>query len=228
MSILFLSNPSYGQSYEDILNGAPEAVVTTLVANAFVFDAPAEDGRPVGRFVKGTEVLAYKPQGFFYSVATKAKGFVGYVLVNKLDVEQDPNLVVISPIANADYREPGKARTLSIAVPGGGQLYAGRERKGAILLAGSLASFVGGYAISLNDTDRVCENEELMTGCRNEINRTGLIAGSVMALGMWAYGIFTAQGDAIKYNEANGIVNKAMLYPTFDQNGLGLAMKITW
>lgn len=228
LSILVWSTPSFGQSYEDIKRGAPEAVETTLTDNAFVFNAPAEDARPVGRFVKGTEVLAYKPEGFFYSIATKEKGFVGYILVNKLDVEQDPNLVVVSPISNADYRDPSRARILSIALPGGGQVYAGREKKGTVILGGAVLGFVGGYAVSLRNTNRICENDELMTGCRNEINRTGLLAGSAVALGFWAYGIFSAQKDAREYNETNGLVKSAMFYPTLNQNGLGLAMKITW
>jgi len=227
--LLLFSSQCLAQSYEDIKRGSPEAVETTLTANAFVFDAPTDDARPVGRLEKGKAVLAYNPEGIFYSIATEEKGFMGYVLVNKLDVEQDPNLVVTSPIANSQYKDPSRAQNLALAVPGGGQLYIdGRNKKGLAIFVGAVASFVGGYAISLNGTTRVCENPELQTNCRNETDQTGLIAGSIVAASFWAYGIFTAKGDAEKFNAANGLVKSAQVYPTVGRNGLGVAMKFTW
>jgi len=218
------------QSYEELVNQNPQGVKTTLTSDAFIFTAASPDARPLGRFLKGTEVFAYDPQGDFYAVATEDKGFVGYVLITKLGVEQDPNREVISPIQLANYKDPKRARNLSLAFPGGGQFYSNNNTKGSILLLGAVGSFVGGYALTLRSSKVACVDPELTDECGRDSDRSGLIYGSVAALAFWAYGIVKAPGDAELSNLDNGFTTGVQLTPVVKDGhmNLGLALRLKW
>ncbi len=225
--VFALGLEAQAQSYEECKSANPDGIETVLVSNAFIFNQANEDARALGRFEKGTSLFAYGLENGFYAVASRDKGFVGFILMNKLDVPQDPSIRILSPIAKANHKDPSRARNLSMALPGGGQFYAGNQQRGTIILLGSLASFVGGYAVTLDSTERVCQNVELQTGCLNETSPTGLLVGSAMAAGFWIFGILKAKGDANAANNLNLVERANNFRPMIQEGDMGLGLSFS-
>jgi hypothetical protein len=90
-------------------------------------------------------------------------------------------------------KDPVRATILGIAVPGGGQFYAGRPEKGAVLLAST--ALTAGLAYQAATVPRVCF--DFRCGPRDHA-QVALLAGTAVAL--WSYGFVTAAQDVHTYN----------------------------
>lgn len=92
-----------------------------------------------------------------------------------------------------DIKDPVRATILGIAVPGGGQFYAGRPEKGAVLLAST--ALTAGLAYHVATAPRFCLS--FRCGPRDHA-QVALLAGTAAAL--WSLGFLTAAQDVHAYN----------------------------
>jgi len=88
----------------------------------------------------------------------------------------------------AGYKDPGIATLLSVVIPGGGQMYAGETGRGAMLLGVGMGGIVLGTALSMEGTSGM-----------------PLLAGSLVYLGSWVYGIMDASDSADRMNARRGL-----------------------
>lgn len=130
-----------------------------------------------------------------------------------------------------EYRDPRTAIAISVLIPGGGQVYAGRPAKGVGIFAVAVGSAVAGAALS---TPQKCGTAYFTPNgggpptplpyC-NPAKRTPLYVGIGAYVASWVYGWATAGGDARAHNRANGI---AALHPVLSVGerrvGLGLSL----
>ena len=84
------------------------------------------------------------------------------------------------------YKDPGIATIISVVVPGGGQMYAGETKRGAMLLGIGMGGLIVGSAASTTST-------------------TPILAGSLLYLGTWIYGIMDASDSANRMNAKRGL-----------------------
>jgi hypothetical protein len=110
-------------------------------------------------------------------------------------------------------KDPATGVLFGFLVPGGGQFYAGRPVKGAVLAGITLGALVLPSAS--------CDNQ--LTG---ECVGTGLLAASAI-IGTWAYGMITAPGDARAYNADHE--GRLAIEPVLDRRhgrtGAGVALR---
>ncbi len=100
----------------------------------------------------------------------------------------------------AGYKDPSTATIMSVIVPGGGHLYSGETRKGAMILGVGLGGLVLGTALSV---DSVGCDEDL--NCDTDPSYLPMAAGYLLYLGSWVYGITDASNSADRMNASRGI-----------------------
>jgi hypothetical protein len=88
----------------------------------------------------------------------------------------------------AGYKDPGIATIASVVIPGGGQMYSGEVKKGAMILGIGFAGLTLGYATTMNSG-----------------NGAPALAGYLVYLGSWVYGIMDASDSAARMNAKNGL-----------------------
>ncbi|HEX6038948.1 hypothetical protein [Longimicrobium sp.] len=86
------------------------------------------------------------------------------------------------------YKDPGIATIISVVVPGGGQMYAGETKRGAMLLGIGMGGVILGSAMSVEST-----------------SAAPMLAGSLLYLGTWVYGIMDASDSANRMNARRGM-----------------------
>lgn len=89
------------------------------------------------------------------------------------------------------YKDPQLATILGVILTGGGQFYAGRPAKGALLLGGSAAAIL--FAAQ-ESKPSICTGQ-----CSNS---DAMVLGVGAAIMLWGYGWLTASKDAQLHNEA--------------------------
>ena len=110
------------------------------------------------------------------------------------------------PAPNSSAKNPGVGAMLSLFVPGGGQMYAGRPGKGVALLLMS----VGGLAVAYN----AARHEDILCdSCNNPRNETALLVGAVVGVGTWIYGMADAPKQVRRWNQEHGF-RTARVQPT--------------
>ncbi len=115
-----------------------------------------------------------------------------------------------SAFSRAGYKDPGTATLYSIGIPGGGQLWAGETKKGALLLGTAVAAPVVGYVIAAS----TC------SGYGYDCSLTPIYLGSAAALGAWIYGIIDAGDAAERHNARNGLTDaRIRVRPKMDRQG---------
>src|SRR4051812_5110845 len=124
------------------------------------------------------------------SIAYLAAALIAFAPAH-LGAQQPSAAVKMQPIG---YKDPELATILGVVLPGGGQFYAGRTGKGALLLAGS----VGSALVAVNTSHNTCDFGTSWTACGS----AGAEAVAMFAaVGFWAYGWLTAGRDARLHNE---------------------------
>jgi hypothetical protein len=182
----------------------------------------------------GEPVVVFASAGDFYLVATKAGGFVGYILASTVaDVERgslrefNPGKTLIpDPISYLPamarspqsvyqpvviQKDPSLAAVLSFLVPGGGHLYAGEEGTGILLLAGGTLSLLIGTQTAA----------EQILDCTTNCDTAGdgaLFFGVAAYVGAWVYGMIDGPEAARRAN--------ARIAPTMSYSGRP-AVKLT-
>jgi len=121
------------------------------------------------------------------------------------------------------FKDPALATILSILIPGGGQMYAGKPLKGALVIVSILGSL--GVAASVQDPEEC--SETMSTGGTSVRTCTGGNPPSFqIALGAAAasylFGIATAGNDARDYNTSRR--HQVSLRSTLDRSEGGLAV----
>lgn len=100
----------------------------------------------------------------------------------------------------AGYKDPGTATIMSVIVPGGGHLYSGETKKGAIILGVGLGGLVLGTALSVDSVG--CDAN---LNCDTDASYLPMAAGYLLYLGSWVYGITDASNSADRMNGSRGI-----------------------
>ena len=103
--------------------------------------------------------------------------------------------------ARATYKDPGTSTLLSVAVPGGGQLYSGETRRGATLLGVGVGGVVLGLAATTSSVSVSCDTAY---DCEDDTNYLPLTLGYAAFLGSWIYGIIDADDSAQRMNAKRG------------------------
>jgi hypothetical protein len=118
-------------------------------------------------------------------------------------------------------KNEGTGVLLSLLLPGGGQMYAGRVGRGLTLLTTATASVVGGK-LAGDDAYDQCTARRCF--------HTGLIAGAVVAGIVSGYSMVTAPGDVREWNRARGLALDARLRPHLAQGDAGteLGLHLRW
>lgn len=99
----------------------------------------------------------------------------------------------------AGYRDPNMATIVSVLVPGGGHLYSGETKKGAMILGIGLGGLVLGTALSVESVG--CDGLD----CDTDANYLPMTAGYLVYLGSWVYGIMDASDSAARMNARRGL-----------------------
>lgn len=106
------------------------------------------------------------------------------------------------------YKDPALATALSVLIPGGGQLYAGRLGKGLAVLGGTAAAI--GIAVDANQSSR-CD------GGGHSCNVHGVQTVAIVgAVAVWGYGWLTAGSDARRRNAQ--MLNGTSIAPFLDEH----------
>jgi hypothetical protein len=101
------------------------------------------------------------------------------------------------------YRDPGTSTLLSLAVPGGGQLYSGETGRGLALLGGGLGGLILGTAMTTNSIGGSCDYDALT--CSDDTNYVPMAVGYLAFFGTWIYGIIDADDSANRSNVKRGL-----------------------
>jgi hypothetical protein len=110
------------------------------------------------------------------------------------------------------HKDPTVATVLSVIIPGGGQAYATRYGKAAIIFAGTAA----GVAIAIDAANSTCTGND--TCNHHSVQTIGIVTAALI----WGYGWATAAGDARLHN--NQMLLNTSLAPVLDRrNGRLLA-----
>ena len=222
---LLIPSSLLAQPYSSLLVAYPEALQTSVTGpSAFVYAEADLRSRFVGKFREGKAVLAYRRAGDFYAVATPEHGHAGYVLLTALDVPQVSGAATAPPLRTG-YRSPAMARAMSLAVPGGGHLYAGAYGTGSALLLGSAASVITGYYLSARTMEGVCPEGEF---CYLETDYDAFKKGISVAAAAWAFGIATSGRAAKRNNRRKGFAAQARLVPDVPSRRARLAVRVRW
>jgi TM2 domain-containing membrane protein YozV len=135
-----------------------------------------------------------------------------------------PSTASIAPETQDGYKSPGIATLISVVVPGGGQMYAGKIGKGLVLLGISAGAVITGEALAVTTIGscNVDANGNVSSSC-GSINRTlaPLYIGTGVALGAWIYSMVTAGGDARAYNAKLGQRAELPVQPLIQRTATG-------
>lgn len=101
------------------------------------------------------------------------------------------------------YKDPGTSTLVSLAIPGGGQLYSGETGKGLALLGGGLGGLILGAAMTTNSIGASCDYDALT--CSDDTNYVPMAVGYLAFFGTWIYGIMDADDSAHRMNARRGL-----------------------
>jgi TM2 domain-containing membrane protein YozV len=106
-------------------------------------------------------------------------------------ISQPGNQAALQPQATGQipfqYKDGTTATLLSLLITGGGQMYSGETGRGLGMLLGGVGAIVVGYAASGCDS----------YGCNNT---DGLVAGYLVATGLWITSLIDAHSSAARHN----------------------------
>lgn len=100
----------------------------------------------------------------------------------------------ITGVVVVEHRSAGTATAMSILVPGAGQMYAGRSRLGAGLMASYFAAMAYSTSAWEHERDRAWKEH------RAPKADASVSAAYVVGMGVWAYALITAPRDVNAYN----------------------------
>lgn len=109
-----------------------------------------------------------------------------------------------------NYKDATTGVLFGVLLTGGGQLYAHRYSKGAVLLSIGTMALLSGAAASHGPT---CETA---SGQCVGASYTPLYVGAAVAIGAWLYGIVTAPRDVATYNDDARSTLASRLRPVLD------------
>lgn len=101
------------------------------------------------------------------------------------------------------YKDPGTATIMSVIIPGGGHLYSGETKKGAMILGVGVGGLVLGSALTVGSADIDCDYDDFE--CEDNTSYLPAAAGYLLYLGSWVYGIMDASNSADRMNASRGI-----------------------
>jgi hypothetical protein len=165
---------------------------------------PTTDATIVETLPSMAKVTVLENLGAWLRVATASR--VGYVKASELSAPAVTPVVSAleapAPIYQtqsgqvlAGYKDPGTATLFSVLLTGGGHFYAGDAKKGAVLLGVGLGSLIAGAAA----TGVSCDGYSCST------STAPFVAGTLVYLGTWIYGITDAGSAARRHNAAVGL-----------------------
>lgn len=102
------------------------------------------------------------------------------------------------------YKDPTMATIMSVIIPGGGHLYSGETRKGAMILGVGVGGLVLGSALTVGSADIDCDFDDDFE-CDDDTSYLPAAAGYLLYLGSWVYGIMDASNSADRMNASRGI-----------------------
>ncbi|CAA9329112.1 MAG: hypothetical protein AVDCRST_MAG68-2397 [uncultured Gemmatimonadetes bacterium] len=105
--------------------------------------------------------------------------------------------------ARIGYKDPGTATLVSLAIPGGGQLYSGETGRGAALLGVSLGGVALGVSATVSSAGVSCDEA---FNCQDDTNYLPMALGYAVFLGSWIYGVIDADDSAQRMNARRGLV----------------------
>jgi opacity protein-like surface antigen len=101
------------------------------------------------------------------------------------------------------YKDPGTATIMSVIIPGGGHLYSGETKKGAMILGVGLGGLVLGSALTAGSAGIDCDYDDFE--CEDNTSYLPAAAGYLLYLGSWVYGIMDGSDSAARMNAKNGL-----------------------
>jgi hypothetical protein len=161
---------------------------------------------------------------------------------------QRPTPQPVAPLLG--YKDPELATVLGLMVPGGGQIYAGRTTKGAVLLSVSIAAPVIGIlgAMAMDDhrgrigrfnqsPNRLLDQDPMLAAAgfqqprlddrRGNNNQWAPIAaGFGVSVASWVYGWATAASDARQHNQDRGFPRIGLLIQPLGSGRTGLGLSV--
>lgn len=153
--LLLTSQPLVAQDYDELASEHPEATEAEITSTADVYEEPKLVSDRVAQLEEGDSVLAYEVIGDWFKIATREDGPLGYIshTVPSTSAESVPESLVRSDRSEQEsqsrtqtplqataqpVKDPDMALIFSILLTGGGHLYAGETRTGALLLGSSI------------------------------------------------------------------------------------------
>jgi hypothetical protein len=103
--------------------------------------------------------------------------------------------VLYAQVHPAGYKDPTTSLLISVVVPGGGHLYSGETKKGAIILGTAIGGPIIGATIAVGSASN---------GSTSGIG-AGLLLGYGAALGAWVYGMVDSGNAARRHNSSVGL-----------------------
>lgn len=94
----------------------------------------------------------------------------------------------------AGYKDPGTATLMSVAIAGGGQMYAGEITRGLMIMGVAYGAPIAGYMVG----SAAC------AGGACGLGLISLLGGSALGFGAWIYGVLDADDSARRMNAKNG------------------------
>jgi len=133
-----------------------------------------------------------------------------FTLTPTITTAQETTTTAPQPAPSASPKDPSLGVMLSLLVPGGGQMYAGRPGKGVALLLTGAGGLAIAYAAFGNET-LFCS--ECASSDYNPWPVVMVAAGAGLFLGAWIYGIADAPTQVRRWNQEHGF-RMARLQPT--------------
>lgn len=135
---------------------------------------------------------------------------VGLLFVATASAIAQPRRSAPPPQEQAEYKNPGIATAIAVAVPGGGHMYAGETAKGLGTLFVSVAS------ISVGALYSDCYTPE---GGGTRCNYVPLYIGLGLHGGNWLLSLLDAGDAARRHNRRAGLRSAAQVTPVVALNG---------
>ena len=158
--------------------------------------------------------------------AAIAKGPAGSALVR---VERAPAGEDSLAFQIEGGKSVGTAAALGVAIPGGGEFYAGNKVKGAVVLVGVAAALTAGYLITNDDTLGVTRRAQLpdcdtpdrcvyAVSSEFQVRETNrLVIGAAVAGAFWLYGLIDGIRSAKHYR---------LEQPALEEDGPGVSLEL--
>ena len=107
---------------------------------------------------------------------------------------------------SAEMKNPGKARTYSVLLPGAGHLYAGEKTKGAALAVVSAGALITGILTSdLVGYETPCGVGDCLAPGAHDFSARNAIIGAGVAGAVWLYAFVDAPRAAARTNRRNAM-----------------------